>query len=419
MVIQMDKVIRFLEKNADIWEIYSINGTYMSTFIERGTIRNISTGIEEVYSVRVIKGGKIGFATSNSRDNLIKTSEKAIKLAKISEEKLDDLPVGNESKVHGIYDKNVKEVDSNWMKEAIDTLIASCDTRVNPAQGSVSVSEREVRLISSTGTDLRGKGSSCNAYLDTVIENSSGFEMIQSRLLDIDFEFLGKRASELAINSLNAKKMEQMNVDVVLSPIAISQLFYFTLFPSFSAENVVKGRSLLAGKLGENFGDFSLIDDGIIEKGLFTFPFDDEGIKTKRKVIFERGDLLNYITDYKYSKLLDVEPTGNGFKEESNSYPSTSPSNIIFDFPERSGDIEGDCLSVNSFIGAHTSNPLSGDFSLECQNSFLNGEPVKSAMMYGNVFEILKKIDIIGKDIRQIDNTISPSIRLKDMFISA
>jgi len=415
----MKTAIKFLEKNADLWEIYSVMGNYKSAVIEKGKIKNISDGVEEVYSVRVVKDGRIGFATTNWYEDLPSTCEKAIKLAKISEEKLEELPIGEESRGEGIYDKKVKDVDSKWMKEAIDSLIGACDPRVNPAQGSVSVSEREVNLISSMGTDLSAKGSSCNAYLDTVIEDSSGFEMIQSRSINIDFEFLGKRASELALNSLKARKIEPMNVDVILSPIAMSQLIYFTLFPSFSGENIVKGRSLLAGKIGENFGEFNLIDDGTITDGLFTSPFDDEGVMTQRKVIFDKGTLSNYIVDFKYSKVLNIEPTGNGFRDETNSYPSTSPSNVIFDFPERSVDIEGSCLSINSFIGAHTSNPLSGDFSLECQNSFLNEEPVKSAMMYGNIFDILKKIEVIGKDVRQIDNTISPSVRLRDISISA
>ena len=44
------------------------------------------------------------------------------------------------------------------------------------------------------------------------------------------------------------------------------------------------------------------------------------------------------------------------------------------------------------FLGAHTANPISGDFSVEAMNAFKieNGEikhPVKKAMLSGNIFK--------------------------------
>jgi|Deesub1362B_J571_1020462.scaffolds.fasta_scaffold00511_6 PmbA protein len=414
----IDKAVKFLDSRTDDWEIHSASGKSISAIIEKGRIKNISGGVEEVVSVRVIVDGRVGFASSNSIDGIMEVSENALRLSRISEEYLDELPAGGYTQVDGIYDKRVENVDPFWLRDIVDRLINSCSDRVNPAHGTVDVGKKRVKVVNSAGVDLESTGTACTAYLEAVVEESSGFEMVQSRTLDMDVEFVGRRASELALGSLGGEKIGKVMCDAVLSPVALSQLLFFTLYPAFSAENVAKGRSMLAGRIGEDFGEFSLLDDGTLKGGLATSPFDDEGNPTLKTIIFEKGVLRSFITDFRFSKILQIKTTGNGFKDEATSYPHTSPSNIIFDFEDKSRSIEEDALVVNSFIGAHTSNPISGDFSLECQNSFFRGKPVKSAMIYGNIYELLKKIQAFGKDVRQVDNTVTPSVRFNDVSVS-
>ncbi|MFO7966507.1 MAG: TldD/PmbA family protein [Archaeoglobaceae archaeon] len=411
----MDKAEQYLDSHTDEWEIFFVKSHTRSSSIEKGKIKNVSQSKDENFAVRIIVGGRVGFASTTSSSKLVDACEHAIKLSRISGENLRDLPMGKSTNVEGIFDKRIKDVDSSWIQEAVESMINACE--VNPAQGKVEISEKELGIINSSGTDLNGKGTGCGAFLEAVVEDSSGLEMGQSRQLDVDFAKVGKEASELASNSLNAEKMEKMTTDVVLSPVAFSQLLFFTLFPAFSAENIAKGRSMLAGRTGEDFGDFTLIDDGTLPYGLMTSSFDDEGVNSQKKVIFDEGTFTSIISDFRYSQVLGVEPTGNGFREGA-SYPATSPSNIILDFAEKSNNVKEEAFVVNSFIGAHTSNPVSGDFSLECQNSFFKEKPVKSAMLYGNIYELLKKIKALGKDVRQIDNTVTPSVRFGDMVVS-
>ncbi len=411
----MDKAEQYLNSHADEWEFFFTRSQAKSSSIEKGKIKNISHSREENFAVRVIVEGRVGFASTTSSSKLVDACEHAIKLSRISGENLKELPLGKSTDVEGIFDKRARDVDSSWIQEAVESMINACE--VNPAQGKVEVSEKELGIVNSSGTDLNSRGTGCGAFVEAVVEDSSGFEMGQSRQLDIDFEKVGKAASELASNSLRAEKMGKVTTDVVLSPVALSQLLPFTLFPAFSAENIAKGRSMLAGRTGENFGEFTLVDDGTMPYGLMTSSFDDEGVNSQKKVIFDEGTFTNMISDFHYSQVLGVEPTGNGFREGA-SYPTTSPSNIILAFKEESDSIKEGAFVVNSFIGAHTSNPVSGDFSLECQNSFFKEKPVKSAMLYGNIYELLNKIEALGKDVRQVDNMVTPSVRFNDMVIS-
>jgi PmbA protein len=77
---------------------------------------------------------------------------------------------------------------------------------------------------------------------------------------------------------------------------------------------------------------------------------------------------------------------------------------------------------INSFIGAHTSNKITGDFSLEGKNAFKveRGEikyPIKSLMVYGNFFDLLKAIVIAGRDIKMVYNIVTPSILVEDQKV--
>jgi len=72
---------------------------------------------------------------------------------------------------------------------------------------------------------------------------------------------------------------------------------------------------------------------------------------------------------------------------------------------------------VHGVIGAHTANPMSGDFSVEISNAFMMeggefGTPIRSAMLAGNVFTLHKEIGGLSREVRQIGSLVLPSIRL-------
>ncbi len=387
------------------WEVFEVESFTRTAKIERGRLKILEGWKERRVGVRVVENGRVGFVTSNefSKDLI----EEALKLAKISEEKLDRFPKGEFTKVEGIYDRRIEKLGPEDIKDFVDEMVNSAlSSRVNPSQGEVELTVERVRIVNSLGTDMEYRSTHCSAYLECVCDGSSGFEIEEGRSL-VDFEGVGRKAGELALTSKNPEKIEGI-YNVVLSPIAVHQILSYTLYPAITLENVLKGRSPLTD-LGKNYlGDLTLIDDGTIPKGLFTSPFDDEGVGTKRKVVFDRGVLKGYITDFRHALIANVSPTGNCIRGDD-LYPRTSPTNVILEFDEVT-QLEG--VYVHSLIGAHTSNPVSGDFSLETMNAFLNGKPVR-AMIYGNVYDLFKKITAFGRDVRQVENTVTPSIEFE------
>jgi len=70
---------------------------------------------------------------------------------------------------------------------------------------------------------------------------------------------------------------------------------------------------------------------------------------------------------------------------------------------------------VTDVLGAHTANPISGDFSVEAMNAFKieEGEivhPIKKAMLSGNIFNALKGASASSKKTRQMGPFVLPPI---------
>ena len=97
--------------------------------------------------------------------------------------------------------------------------------------------------------------------------------------------------------------------------------------------------------------------------------------------------------------------------------------NFIIDYPQK--DVIADTeygVFVNTIIGSHTANSISGDFSVEARNAFTIRDgaldnPIKSLMVSGNAFELLKQITGAGFDVRRVGGIIIPSVRVSNLSV--
>ena len=80
-----------------------------------------------------------------------------------------------------------------------------------------------------------------------------------------------------------------------------------------------------------------------------------------------------------------------------------------------------DAFLVTDILGAHTANPITGDFSVEASNSFLlnNGDrkPIKKAMISGNIYDLLGDAMAVGDEIKQRGSFIVPRLLLHDVRV--
>jgi len=388
------------------WEIFEYRTKTVSAEIEAGKLKFVSSALEHAFSARVILRGRVGFASASTKDEALSLAEK---IARVSEDELDDFPCEKPARVKGIYDRRVEEVDSEFIMDEFERLMSSAN-RATIAAARIEHAVGEVRITNSFGLESYERSTFSSFMAEAVFQDGSGYEFCDSRSIELDIEWAVEEAERLAVDSAKAVKIESGIYDVILQPIAVHQLLSNTLYPSLSAENVDKGRS--AVKLGDEFGNITLVDDPTVEGGLMSCGFDDEGVSARKTVLIDNGVVKSYYTDWKHSKKYGV--TGNGFRVDK-SFPSPMVSNVVLKTERARAD--DDCLVIHSLIGSHTANPLSGEFSLECNNAYLRGEAVKGAMIYGNVFDLLKKIQGGLGDVRQVENTITGSLRFEGVRV--
>jgi len=405
-----DRLISELDRRAADWEVYLERYSIASGIIEKGKIKGIKRESEETAAIRVIVDGKVGFASGRISESLI---EAAVKVARISEERMGEFPSESvRNYADGIFDSYLRMPSASHVREALTLIINSClETGANPAFGAIELAWVERSVLNSSGIHVSEEETYSSGFLEAVYGESSAYEMDETRYFDTtDFEFIGKRAGELAKMADERVKPDSGSYELVLSPIATQQLLNFSLYPAFRADNVARKRSILAGRIGEEiFGELTIYDDGKLSYGLNTVSFDDEGVETQTTALVDEGVLESYITDFRFAAELGIEVTGNGFREEITEYPQPTPTNVVLIHPEVDEWSES-CLYVHSLIGAHTSNPVSGDFSLEINVGFLDGKGVRGGMIYGNIYDLLRKVEYIAEDIRQIENTVTGSV---------
>jgi len=409
---------------ADEAEAFTKKQRVVEVVLERGEIQSERSKTQRGIGVRLIKDKKLGFTYSSVLNEPIikRICRNALKLAETSPSNPDwvslPLPKKASSTPEGIYDREVANLSSeeilNLVVQAYDA-VKRTDPRVSIDDGKFSAYTMHVAIANSHGISLRGKGTALSFFLCCVAKengavSSFSYEYDISRSLKgFSAEKVGELAAKKAAASLNAKTVEPFEGELLLSPDVAAEVLFGPVISSVNADNVQRGRSIWADKVGEEVSDskLKLVDDGLLSFGIGSSSFDAEGVPHQRTVLIDRGVLEGFIYDSYTANKADVESTGNAARGSYSSLPQISVSNLLVEPGNKKID---DLISevdkgviVSRFSG--NVNAQSGDFSgLVKQASYIeNGEvkfPLKETMISGNTFEALKDIIEIGSEKR-------------------
>ncbi|AEC51682.1 hypothetical protein PNA2_0766 [Pyrococcus sp. NA2] len=426
MIENIEVLTKILDELNVEWEIYWGRASSLTIKfrkikdkreVERGTFR-VSSGI----GLRVLVNGRVGFSyvsgSKFSEKDLQNLVRRAYKIAKIAGSNYPGFPQpGKYPKVRGLYDKRISSIQPESLVEIGMSLI---DVEQN-AEASISISEGARGIINSNGIEAEEKGTSIS--FGTYIfekgkgsgEHSKTFRSLPNLEKEID------RVREIASwefeLSKNATKLNGYEGEIIFEPKALISLLSLFL-PNVSAKNVYLKRSRFE-KLGLMVASesFTMIDDPTIDGGIGSYSFDGEGVPGRRKYIIREGILESFLSDQKYGMLIGMESTGNAVRSYA-SQPEISTSNLII--PPGSEEFE-EGVVVRSVYGEHTANPVTGDFSLNIELGYIlrggDVEPFKGNMIVGNVFEMLRNITGIGKEVEILDDFISPKVAMPSKII--
>jgi len=423
----------------DSIELYIDAETGLSIKTRCDTLERFVRDCTKGYGIRVSHNNSFGFSTTSIEKDIGAQIESAKKNAEIKGRDdgwkgfVKDDGYKKYNLDLGIYDKDVKELDESDMMGFVDEIndgIRSING-VKPVSSSVFSSNKKIRIINTEGIDKEVETTIIYGLSDVIVSDdkdnlSSAYEFDVSHNNDIDFFKIGKNAAKMAKESMNGRRVDSKEYDVILSPFAVSDLFDNIFVSNIKGDEVLKGRSHFTGCISSSVSNAGLnvVDDGLYYGGVGSSPFDDEGTTSSENAIIKDGILKGFIYDYYTAGKIDGKSTGNAIRDSYASVPEIDVRNLIIDHKDRGNLVEEtkDGILINSFIGAHTANEITGDFSLEGKNAFKieNGEvkyPIKSLMVYGNFFDLLNKIIMCGEDPRKMFDIITPSLLVKDLKV--
>jgi PmbA protein len=151
--------------------------------------------------------------------------------------------------------------------------------------------------------------------------------------------------------------------------------------------------------------------------GIRTGMFDAEGVPHQKTPVIEKGVLKNFLFDSYTANKQGKESTGNASRAGYLSTPNIEATNFRIKpgakSPEELLNEVDDGLMVSYLQGAHSSNPVSGEFSVVATPAWkIHKGKIEHAsrgvMLAGNIFELLKNVSAVGNNERKMGQLVAP-----------
>lgn len=443
MLALAENTVTFAQRKgaADV-EAYVYAGQSTSVGLERGQITKTNTVIDHGIGIRVSVSKAIGFAYTNVLEKqavIENTISRALEAAKASKPDKDWRGLPEKKPFHSVdntYDTKIAELHAEDLVNITSTMLDAAlkrDKRVLAIEGGAGSGLGSTAIANSNGISAFDVGTMIECSVATVAKDGNTvtpvcFEFNTARNYAIDPEWVGKEASRLAVSALKTKRIETQTTKLVLTQFALQELLYFTLINAVKADNVQRNQSPFKGKIGEKVASDNLTihDDGLLAGGLRTSTFDSEGSPKQKTTVVERGILRNFLYDCYTSKKDGVESTGNALRAGYLSTPGVETTNFHLISGSKSADDllaeveEG--LIIYYLQGAHSSNPVSGEFSVVATPAWKikGGEIVhcsRGVMLAGNIFELLKNVSAVANNDRQVGQLVAPWILVENVRV--
>jgi PmbA protein len=391
-----------------------------SVEIKEGAIEAVIARGERGIGVRVLDDQRLGFAYTSdlSGDGIRACVDIARRMSALTERDEDlalatrpiddaDLDIYQA----GIGDRPLGERGAIAL--AVEEAARGTDPRVKQFRKTTYSDSESTTIIATTSAVRASFRESYYGVMTQAVASDNGDRQVgyhgeaARRFGELEPARVGQRAAKRAVEKLGAKPLATQKVPVVLDPWMAMELLR-AIGPLFSADNVLKGRSLFADKIGQRVANekVTIVDDARRPRGLRSAPFDGEGVATTTRTLIENGVLRGYLTSLKTAKKLGSDPTGNARRGGYGSPARIGPSNLFVAAGTDDAAIVGRldrALAVTSLLNLHTIDPVSGEFSLGATGNYLERgvrvHPAEGITIAGNLTNLLDSVVGVGSDL--------------------
>ena len=422
----LDILSKCLEKSvADYVEMRHHRRESLAIVIKDGKVDALNNGAVEGVCVRVLVNKSWGLASTTilDRKNIEKALKEATSLAKASKPaKKREVNLAEVKSHKADYATPMKKDPRKADKEELVRLVVNTDAEVRSfskkiASDNISfnvvdddlaflssegtqISQRIVRCFGSVIVTAREKGKIASAYES--IGAQSGLEMLKKTPLNE----VGKIAAERADKLVSAKVASGGVFPVILENKIVGLLAHEAVGHCAEADLVHSG-SFLRDKIGKKIASdlVTLVDDGRFFEGLGTMMYDDEGVPTEKTVIIDKGVCRRFLHSRETAYDFGVKPTGNARAWDFEFDPIIRMRNTYIEPGDCSIEELVEEIKEGYFLkgGLGGQADFTGEFmfgtqeAVKIKNGKL-GESFRGITICGNAFEVLKKVDAIGKD---------------------
>ncbi|MDP9138439.1 MAG: metalloprotease TldD [Pseudomonadota bacterium] len=224
------------------------------------------------------------------------------------------------------------------------------------------------------------------------------------------WQFAVREALRQSLVSLAAVAAPAGEMDVVLGAGWPGILLHEAIGHGLEGDFNRKQTSAFAGLMGQRIAaeDVTVVDDGTIDNRRGSLSIDDEGTPSNRTVLIENGILVGLMQDRLNARLMNVKPTGNGRRQSFAHAPMPRMTNTLMlagrhEPQEIIESVRSGLYAVN--FGGGQVDITSGKFVFQCTEAYKieNGKigaPVKGAMIIGSGADALKRISMVGNDLK-------------------
>lgn len=409
---------------ADDGELFLEHVQAESLSFDNGRMKGGSFNTEQGFGLRAVAGESVGYAHAGDlSEAALKRAADAVRAvtsgyagsyaaAPQRTNKVlysDENPIGSPS----FEDK------AKLLKE-IDSYLRDKDGKVRQVTASIAASWQVVDILRADGHRVRDVRPMTRINISVMVgdgdRQESGSFGTGGRVGFGDFitQDSWRRGADEALRqalvNLEAIDAPAGTMDVVLGAGWPGVMLHEAVGHGLEGDFNRKKTSAFAGLLGQMVAapGVTVVDDGTIENRRGSITIDDEGTPSAYNVLIENGRLVGYMQDRQNARLMGMKATGNGRRQGYAHTPMPRMTNTYMLGGDKSPEeiiasVKKGIYAV-SFGGGQV-DITSGKFVFGCTEAYLieNGKigaPIKGAMLIGNGPEAMKRVSMIGNDMK-------------------
>ncbi len=394
--------------------------------LEEGIVKTGSFSIDQGVGVRAVSGEKTAFAYSDdiSEASLLDAARTVRAISGAQQQRKVRIPKTTIAPSRTLYPgidpiASMNSTEKVELLGKVETLARAKDPRVVQVMAGLA-SEYDVVMVARADGTLAADVRPLVRLSVTVIAEQGDRREVGSSggggrfglayFSDAQITEYVNEAVEQALINLDSRPAPAGEMTVVLGSGWPGVLLHEAVGHGLEGDFNRKGSSAFSGRIGQRVAakGVTILDDGTLPDRRGSLNVDDEGCPTQANVLIEDGILKGYIQDSLNARLMGVKATGNGRRESYASLPMPRMTNTYMlggdkDPQEIIASIKKGLYATN-FAGGQV-DITSGKFVFSASLAYWveNGKiqyPVKGATLVGNGPECMKKVSMIGNDMR-------------------